>query len=79
MTRRLVAMNDALVDHAVDDRGGMGESRVGFFLVSGLQRRGGLSNGGPQMRGQRVIAGAVNRRLSGSFFSRFRIRQAEDS
>ena len=76
VTSSLIAVNDALVDHAVDDRRRRGErcSRVG--LIAGLEREGGLTDGAAQLRGQGIVAGAMRGRLSGSFFSRFRIRQA---
>ncbi len=76
MTSCLIPVNNAFVDHAIDDRGGVGESGGGLLVLTGLQGRGGLPDGATQLRGQRVIAGAMNGRLSGSFFSRFRVRQA---
>ena len=72
----LVAMNDALVDHAVDHRGGLIESRCGFRVLARLEREGRLTDRAAQLGGQRVIAGAVYRRLPCRFFRRFRIRQA---
>src|SRR5580698_2585477 len=77
MTRSLVAVNDALVDHAVDHRRRLIQRRGGFRMLAGLERQGGLADGTAQLRGEGVVAGAVRRRLPGSFFSRFRIRQAE--
>ena len=76
MTRRFVAMNDAFIDHAIDDGGGMGKSGSGVFLLTGLKRQCGLSNGAAQLGGQRVVAGAMYSGLPGSLFSRFRVRQA---
>ena len=77
--RGLVAVNDAFIDHAVDDRRGMSERRGGIFLFTRFDRQGGFTDGGTQVRGQSIIAGAMRGRLSGSFFSRFRIRQGGDS
>jgi hypothetical protein len=77
MPRSLIAMNDALVDHAVDDRGGGSEGGGRLVVFAGLERRGGLAYGAAQLRGERVVTGSMHRRLSGSFFSRFRIRQAQ--
>ena len=79
VARGLVAVNDALIHHAVDDRGCFGERAGGFRMLAGLERQGRLPDGAAQLRGERVVAGAMRRRLSGSFFSRFRIRQARDS
>jgi len=76
MTSCLVSVNNAFVDHAVDDRGGAGEGRSGLVVLTGLDGRGGLPDRATQLRGHRVVAGAMNGRLSGSFFSRFRVRQA---
>ena len=73
----LVAVNDALVDHAVDDRGGVRERRRCIVVLARLQCQRCLADGAAQLRGQGVVAGAMHGRLSGSFFSRFRIRQTK--
>jgi len=72
-------MNDALVDHAVDHRRRIGKRSRSFRLLAGFEREGRLTDGTAQLRSERVITGAVRRRLAGSFFGRFRIRQAGDS
>jgi hypothetical protein len=54
----------------------MSQGGDGVLLFTGFEREGGLTDGAAQLRGQGVIAGAVHGRLSGRFFSRFRIRQA---
>ena len=77
MARGFIAVNDAFVDHAVDHRRRGGEGGGCLVLLAGLQRKGCLAYGAAQLRGERVIAGSVQRRLSGGFFSRFRIRQAQ--
>ena len=77
MTRGFVAVNDALVHHAVDHRSRGGESGGRLVLLAGLQCQGCLANGAAQLRGERVVTGSVHRRLPGSLFSRFRIRQAQ--
>src|ERR1700737_2585550 len=77
MARGLIAVNDALVDHAVDHGGRRGEGGGRLFLFAGLQREGCLADGAAQLRGERVVTGSMHRRLSGSLFSRFRIRQAQ--
>jgi hypothetical protein len=79
MTSGLIAMNDALVDHAVDDRGGAVERRHSLSMLAGLHRRRCLADGAAQLRGEAVITGTMRRRLAGSFFSRFRIRQGANS
>ena len=79
MTSGFVAVNDAFIDHAVDYRGGFIERRGGFRMFARLERQGGLTDGTAQLRSEGVVAGAVRRRLPGSFFSRFRIRQARHS
>jgi hypothetical protein len=76
LVRRLIAVNNAFVDHAVDDRRGAREGRGGLSVLAGLERQGGLTDGAAQLRGERVVPGAMHGRLPGSFFSRFRIRQA---
>ena len=48
-------------------------------LLAGLERQGRFADGAAQLRGQRVVAGTMHGRLSGRFFRRFRIRQAQDS
>ena len=75
----LIAMNNALVDHAVDDRGGTVERRHGFGMFASLHGGRCLADGAAQLRGEAVITGTVHRRLAGSFFSRFRIRQSANS
>ena len=77
MPSGLIAMNDALVDHAVDHRCGGGKGGGRFLMFARLEREGGLADGAAQLRGERVVTGPMHRRLSGSFFSRFRIRQAQ--
>jgi hypothetical protein len=77
MPSGLVAVNDALVHHAVDDRCGVRERGGGVIVLAGFERESRLADGAAQLRSQSVVAGAVRGRLSGSFFSRFRIRQAE--
>src|ERR1700692_4846083 len=77
MARGLVAVNNAFVHHAVDHGSRSGESGGRVVLLAGLQRQGRLTDGAAQLRGERVVTGSMHRRLSGSFFSRFRIRQAQ--
>ena len=79
MPRSLVAMNDAFVDHAVDHGRCFVERGCRLGVLAGFERQGCLADGAAQLRSQRVIAGAMHRRLSGSLFSRFRIRQARHS
>src|ERR1700722_7440375 len=79
VTRSLVAVNDALVHHAVDHGGGGGERGGRLVLLARLERQGRLADGAAQLRGERVVTDSMHRRLAGSFFSRFRIRQARDS
>jgi len=45
MTSGLIAVNDALVDHAVDHRGRGGEGGGSLFMLAGLEREGGLADG----------------------------------
>src|SRR3974390_1236483 len=77
MTSGLVTMDDSLVHHAVDHRGGSGEGGSRLIVLAGLERERGLADGTAQLRSERVVTGTMHRRLSGSFFSRFRIRQAQ--
>ena len=77
--RGLIAMNNALVDHAVDDGRRFVERRCRLGVLAGFERQGRLADGAAQLRGQRVVPGAMHGRLSGSFFSRFGIRQARHS
>jgi len=79
MPRSLIAMNNAFVDHAVDDRRRFIERRRSFGVLAGLERQGRLADGAAQLRGQCVVPSAMHGRLSGSLFSRFRIRQARHS
>ena len=79
MPGSLIAMNNALVDHAVDDRRGFVERRCGLSVLAGFERQGCLTDGTAQLRGECVVPSAVHGRLSGSFFSRFGIRQARHS
>src|SRR5882762_9206305 len=77
MARSLVAVNNALVDHAVDHRGRGGKGGGRLVLLAGLQRQGCLADGAAQLRGERIVTGSMHRRLPCSLFSRFRIRQAQ--
>src|SRR5271167_3722760 len=77
MASGLVSVDDSLVHHAVDHRGGGGEGGSGLIVRARLQRQRCLTDGTAQLRGERVVTGTMHRRLSGSFFSRFRIRQAQ--
>src|SRR3984957_4375693 len=77
VTRSLVAVNDALVHHAVDHGSGGGKCGGRLFLLAGLERQGRLADGAAQLRGERVVTGSMHRRLPCSLFSRFRIRQAQ--
>ena len=77
MASSLVAVNDALIDHAVDHRRRIGEGGGRFVVFAGFERQGRFADGTAQLRGERVITGTMHRRLSGSFFSRFRICQAQ--
>ncbi len=54
--RGLVAVNDALVDHAVDDRRRGGKGRYGLVMLAGLQCKSGLTDGAAQLGGQPVVA-----------------------
>ena len=55
---------------------GSGERGGRVLVLSGLERQRRLADGAAQLRGQGIVAGAMHGRLSGRFFSRFRIRQA---
>src|ERR1700722_1378991 len=77
MTRGLIAMDDALVHHAVDHRSRGGEGGGRLVLLAGLERQGCLADRAAQLRGKGVVTGSMHRRLAGSLFSRFRIRQAQ--
>jgi len=79
MPGSLIAMNNAFVDHAVDHRRGLVKRCRSFRVLAGFERQGRLTYGAAQLRGECVIPSAVHGRLSGSFFSRFGIRQARDS
>src|ERR1700722_4729092 len=79
VNRRLVSGDEALVHDGVDQGGGGGKCGGRLFLLAGLERQGRLADGAAQLRGERVVTGSMHRRLPGSFFSRFRIRQARDS
>jgi hypothetical protein len=74
-----VAMNDALVHHAVDDGSRVRESCFSFGVLAFLERVSRFTDGAAQLRGERVVTGSMHRRLPGSFFSRFRIRQSANS
>jgi hypothetical protein len=79
MPRSLIAMNDAFIDHAVDHRRGFFERRFSLGVFARFERQGCLSDGASQLRGEPVVPSTVHGRLSGSFFSRFGIRQARHS
>ena len=64
----LVAMDDALVDHRVDD--GAGNFQIGrsFFFVTRVHRVRDALDGGAELRSQRHVMGAALDRLTGSLF-----------
>jgi hypothetical protein len=79
MAGSFVAMNDALVHHAIDDGSRVGESCFCFGVLTFLKSQSRFADGAAQLRSERVVTGSMHRRLPGSFFSRFRIRQSTDS
>lgn len=73
----LVAVDQALVDHAVDDgRGGL-ECGSRFSLLARLHCQGGFADGAAQARGRCIVPGAVNHGLACGFFSGFGIGQGK--
>ena len=72
-----IAVDDALVNHAVDHRGGGRKGGGSFVVLAIFQRQRRFTDGATQLRGEPVVAYAVRRRLSRSFFSRFCIRQGQ--
>ena len=72
--RGLVAMDDALADHRVDDRLGGAEGRGGLGLVAGLDRREHLLDGGAKTRACSHVMGTTLDRLLGALFSGLDVR-----
>ncbi len=77
MPRGLIAVNDALVDHAVDDRGCFGERGGGFGMLAGFERQGRLADGAAQLRGERVVAGAMHASTVGQLFQQISYSPSE--
>jgi hypothetical protein len=79
MAGSFVAMNDALVNHAIDDRSRVRECGFSFRVLAFFESMSRFADGAAQLRGKRVVTGSMHRRLPRSFFSRFRIRQSANS
>src|SRR5262245_10747797 len=70
----LVAMDDLLVDHAVDDRNGSGVALLSFFLLASGDGVGHPTDGGAHARAHGHVMGAVFLSLTGRFFSGLGVR-----